>query len=150
MMDGVLFRVLHPPPPGWERQKVRNDDSLVIELLFGRVSVLLTGDAGEDVEQIVAPQLTPSRLRILKVGHHGSRTSTSAALLAAARPAAALISAGRGNFYGHPSPVVTARLRAAGVETFRTDRDGQIDVASDGRQVVITTRMGRRWAVAAR
>lgn len=150
MLDGVLLRVLHPPPPDWERQKVRNDDSLVIELLFGRVSVLLTGDAGEAVEQMVAPQLTPARLRILKVGHHGSRTSTSAALLAAARPAAALISAGRGNFYGHPSPVVTARLRAARVETFRTDRDGQIDVASDGRQVVITTHTGRRWAIAAR
>jgi len=150
MRDGVLLRVLHPPPPDWERQRVRNDDSVVIEVLFGSVSILLTGDAGAAVEPAIAAQLAPARLRILKVGHHGSRTSTSQAFLDAVRPAAALISAGRGNFYGHPSPVVLARLRAAHVETFRTDGDGQIDLVTDGRQVEIVTRGGRRWALAAR
>ena len=150
LRDGVLLRVLHPPPPDWERQRVRNDDSVVLEVLFGSVSILLTGDAGTAVEPAIAAQLAPARLRILKVGHHGSRTSTSQAFLDAARPAAALISAGRGNFYGHPSPVVLARLRAAGVETFRTDWDGQIDLVTDGRQVEIVTRGGRRWAIAAR
>ena len=149
-MDGVLFRVLHPAPPEWERQRVRNDDSLVMEVVFGSVSVLLTGDAGEAVEAGIAAQLAPARLRILKVGHHGSRTSTSRALLDAARPVAALISAGRGNFYGHPAPAVLERLRAARAAVFRTDVDGQIDVASDGRQVVVRTHTGRVWAIAAR
>lgn len=150
MREGVLIRVLHPPPPDWERQKVRNDDSLVFEILFGRVSILLTGDAGAAVEPSLAAQLSPARLRILKAGHHGSRTSTSQALIDAARPAAALISAGRGNFYGHPSAEVLARLRAARVEIFRTDQHGQIDLTSDGRVVEIATHTGRRWKAGAR
>lgn len=150
MCDGVLFRILHPPPPEWERQKVRNDDSLVIEIVFGAVSILLMGDAGEAVEPVVAAQLAPARVRILKAGHHGSRTSTSQALLEAARPAAVLISAGRGNFYGHPSPQVIARVQRAGAQTFRTDQDGQIDLVTDGRQIAIATWTGRTWALAAR
>jgi competence protein ComEC len=150
MRDGVLFRVLHPPPPDWERPRVRNDDSLVLEVRFGVVSIVLTGDAGEAVEGSIAAGLAPARLRILKVGHHGSRSSTSQAFLDAVRPDVALISAGRGNLYGHPSPAVLARLRAAGVETFRTDRDGQIDLTTDGRQVDIRTHGGRRWTLVAR
>jgi competence protein ComEC len=149
LMDGVLLRVLHPPPPDWERQTVRNDDSLVIELLFGHLSMLFTGDAGEAVEPAIAAQLSPAPIRILKAGHHGSRTSTSQTLVDAARPAAALISAGRGNLYGHPSPAVLSRLHEAGVEIFRTDRDGQIDVISDGRSVEIRTWSGRRWSAPA-
>ena len=149
LIDGVLFRVLHPPPPDWDRQKVRNDDSVVIEMLFGDVSILLTGDVGAAEEPSIAAQLTPSRVRILKTGHHGSRTSSSGALVGAMRPDAALISVGRGNFYGHPAPVVVERLQAAGAEIFRTDRDGEIDVMTDGRTVDVRTWTGRRWRVSA-
>ena len=148
--EGIVINVLHPPPPDWERQRVRNDDSLVLEILVGDVALLLTGDAGEGVEREIVPRLAPARVRILKAGHHGSRTSTSAVLLAAARPAAALISAGRGNLYGHPHPSVVARLEAAGAPVFRTDRDGQIDVATDGRIVEVRTWSGRAWRIAAR
>lgn len=148
--EGVVIRVLHPPPPDWERQRVRNDDSLVLEVLVGDIALLLTGDAGEAVERAIASRLAPARVRILKAGHHGSRTSTSAVLLEAARPAAALISAGRGNLYGHPHPSVIAQLEAAGASVFRTDRDGQIDVATDGREVEIRTWSGRAWRIAAR
>lgn len=150
LIDGVLFRMLSPDPPEWERQRVRNDDSVVMEVLFGAVSIVFTGDAGVEIEPRIAAQLAPAKLRVLKVGHHGSRTSTSQVLLDAARPAAALISAGRGNVYGHPAPEVLSRLRAARIETFRTDRDGQIDLLTDGRQIVIGTHTGRRWAIAAR
>jgi competence protein ComEC len=150
MIDGVLLDVLHPPNPEWERQSVRNDDSLVIDVRFGAVSILLMGDAGEPVESAVAARLAPATLRVLKVGHHGSRTSTSQALLAAARPDAALISAGRANMYGHPSPLVIARLHGSKTPVFRTDQDGQIDVITDGRTVGIATRAGRRWAITAR
>ena len=148
--DGVVINVLHPPPPDWERQRVRNDDSLVLEILLGDVSLLLMGDAGEAVEREIVPRLAQARVRILKAGHHGSRTSTSAFLLAAARPAAALISAGRGNLYGHPHPSVVARLEAAGASVFRTDRDGQLDVATDGRVVEIRRWSGPAWRIAAR
>jgi competence protein ComEC len=150
MLDGVLLDVLHPPDPEWERQSVRNDDSLVIDVRFGSVSILLMGDAGEPVEAAIAARLRAAPLRILKAGHHGSRTSTSALLLDAARPAAALISAGRGNFYGHPSPAVIARMRQRGIQMFRTDSDGQVDLTTDGRTVEVTTWSGRRWAVTAR
>lgn len=147
---GVRINVLHPPPPEWERQRVRNDDSLALEVVYGAVSLILMGDAGEAAEREIAARLAPAPLRILKAGHHGSRTSTSAAFLDAVRPSAALISAGRANVYGHPAPAVTRRLEARGAAVFRTDRDGQIDIVTDGRQVDIQTKSGRRWHIAAR
>lgn len=150
MLDGVLLDVLHPPPPDWERQSVRNDDSLVIDVRFGAVSILLMGDTGEPVEAAIAGRLTHASLRILKAGHHGSRTSTSQAFIDAVRPDAALISVGRANMYGHPSPTVLARLRRRGMPIFRTDQDGQVDVVTDGRTVQITAHAGRRWAISAR
>lgn len=150
LLDGVLLSVVHPPNPEWERQSVRNDDSLVIDVRFGSVSILLMGDAGEPVEAAIAERVTPARLRLLKVGHHGSRTSTSQVLLDAVRPDAALVSAGRANIYGHPAAAVIARLRRAGAQIFRTDEDGQIDVVTDGRTVEIATWAGRGWRISAR
>jgi competence protein ComEC len=135
--------VLHPPEPDWERPRVRNDDSIVIEVLFGEVALLLTGDVGADVERAILPHLTAARTRVLKVAHHGSRTSTSRELLDAWRPHVALISAGRGNTFGHPAPEVLDRLRAAHVRIFRTDEDGQITLDSDGRSLAIRTFTGR-------
>ena len=144
---GVRIRVLHPPAPDWERRRVRNDDSVVLEVVYGDVAVLLMGDAGAEIERAIVPRLTPARVRVLKVGHHGSRTSTSAALIAAWRPDVAVISCGRGNSFGHPAPAVLARLLAAGASVFRTDADGQITMRSDGRQVWVETFRGRRaWA----
>jgi competence protein ComEC len=84
-------------------------------------------------------QLTPARTRILKVAHHGSRTSSSAALLEAWRPQMALISSGRGNRFGHPAPQVLQRLEAIGATVLRTDRDGQITIETNGRLVVQRT-----------
>jgi competence protein ComEC len=139
----VRVRVLHPPAPDWERRRVRNDDSVILEIVHGDVALLLLGDVGAAVEREIAPRLTPARLRILKVGHHGSRTSTSQALVEAWQPDVALISCGRGNTFGHPAPAVLARLRTAGASIFRTDLDGQITMGSDGRQVWLRTFRGR-------
>ena len=142
LVDGLQIRVLHPPPPDWERPRVRNDDSIVLEVRYGDVSMLLTGDIGADVERVIAPLLTPAPIRILKVAHHGSRTSTSQALLDAWKPQIALISCGRGNRFGHPAPDVLQRLEAAGVRIYRTDRHGQIDVETDGARVTVRTYLG--------
>ena len=142
--QGARLRVLHPPAPDWERQTVRNDDSMVLEAVFGDVAVLLTGDAGADVERAILPRLTSAAIRILKVGHHGSRTSTSPELLAAWRPTMALVSAGRGNRFGHPAPDVIARLKDAGAKVYRTDLDGQITVTTDGHDVRVQTFVGER------
>lgn len=137
--DDVHLRVLHPPEPDWERRRVRNDDSLVIEARHGDVAILLTGDVGAEVEQSIIPRLSPARVRILKVAHHGSRTSTSEALLDAWKPQIALISCGRGNRFGHPAAEVIRRLEAAGTRVYRTDRDGQVTVSTDGGDVSVRT-----------
>jgi competence protein ComEC len=138
----VTVRVLHPPVPDWERPRVRNDDSVVLEVRYGTVAMLLTGDIGVDVERAIVPLLSPARVRILKVAHHGSRTSTSSELLDAWRPHIALISAGRGNSFGHPAPEVVERLESVGAQIYRTDRDGQITVETDGQRVWTRTFVG--------
>jgi competence protein ComEC len=135
----LQLRILHPPPPDWERRRVRNDDSVVIEALYGDVAFLLTGDISADIERSIVPLLTPSRVRILKVAHHGSRTSSSAELLEAWRPQMALISSGRGNRFGHPTREVLGRLAAIGATVLRTDQEGQITLHTDGRSVRTTT-----------
>ena len=137
--------VLHPPPPDWERQRVRNDDSVVLEIVYRDVALLLTGDIGEDVERATVPRLVPARIRVLKVAHHGSRTSTSRELLEAWRPQIALISCGRGNPFGHPAPDVIGRLEAIGARIYRTDRDGEVTIDTDGQHVVVKTFTGDRY-----
>jgi competence protein ComEC len=132
-------RVLHPPLPDWERQRVRNDDSIVLEIVYGDVAVLLLGDVGADVERTILSRLTPASHRILKVGHHGSRTSTSPELLNHWRPHVALISCGRGNSFGHPAPEVIRRLDSIGARIYRTDLDGQVTIDTDGARVAVRT-----------
>jgi competence protein ComEC len=131
--------LLHPPPPDWERQRVRNDDSVVLEVLYGDVALLLTGDISSDVEREIIPRLISAKTRVLKVAHHGSRTSTSQALLDAWHPQVALVSCGRGNPFGHPAPDVVARLEGIGSRIYRTDRDGEITLDTDGQRVVVRT-----------
>ncbi len=143
-IGGVELRVHHPPPPDWERQRVRNNDSLVIELRFGAVSMLLTGDIGQEVEEELAAHLDTLPIVVLKVAHHGSATSSSAAFLNRLRPTIALIGVGRGNTYGHPVPSVLGRLHESGAEVFRTDLDGQVDVVTDGKSVEVRTFTGRK------
>src|SRR5439155_18850927 len=132
-------RVLHPPRAEWTRRQVRNDDSVVLELRYRNVAVLVLGDVGADIERSILPQLSPAVLRILKVAHHGSRTSTSQELLDAWHRQIAIISCGRGNSFGHPAPEVVARLEGAGVRIYRTDRDGEITVDTDGQHVSVRT-----------
>ena len=127
--------VRHPPPPGWERQKVRNNDSEVLELRYGDVSFVFTGDIGREVEHDIAASFAPAPIRILKVPHHGSGTSSSMEFLEALLPSVAVISAGRGNPFGHPVPAVVARYQDIGAAIFRTDQDGAISVETDGKTV---------------
>ncbi len=128
------MRVLHPPPPDWERRRVRNDDSVVLEIVYRDVAILLTGDISADVEREILPRLTRAQTRILKVAHHGSRTSSSLELLDGWRPQIAVISAGRGNTFGHPATEVLQRLEAIGATVLRTDLHGQISLETDGER----------------
>lgn len=108
----------------------RNNTSLVVRLDYGETSVLFTGDAEEESEIVFANKV--GDIDVLKVGHHGSLSSTSWNFLAAIAPEVALISAGEGNPYGHPHPVILNRLLEWGSQTFRTDLQGDILVTSYG------------------
>lgn len=145
-VGGAVIRVHHPPAPDWQRVRVRNDDSLVLELRYGDVSVLLTGDAGQEYESQPHPVErvgAPPRIRILKVAHHGSRSSTSDAFLDRYAPHAAIVSAGASNLFGHPSPDVLARFAARDIRMFRTDRHGAVIMETDGRMVRLRSISGR-------
>ncbi|MGB6973436.1 MAG: ComEC/Rec2 family competence protein [Terracidiphilus sp.] len=111
-----------------------NDDSLVLHVAYRGTSVLLEGDAEAPVEKamLTEPDLQST---LLKVGHHGSNTSTRPAFLARVAPQWAVISCGLRNHYGHPTPEVLAALQAAGARTFSTDIDGATCFALNGRTV---------------
>jgi len=148
-LDGVELAILHPGPPDWERQRVRNDDSVVMELRWGDVSVVLTGDIGKAVEEMLVQQLVPAPLRIVKVPHHGSLTSSTAAFVEAAAPRVAVFSVGRSNRFGHPAAGVVERYERVGAEVLRTDRDGAVTVETDGQTLDIGTFTGRRLVLRA-
>jgi len=127
-VDGVSVHVLHPSENIVEAPRLEdpNDLSIVLLIRWGRGTILLTGDAPASVEHEVLEQL--SSLTLLKVGHHGSRTSTSSDFLAVTRPQYAVIGVGDGNNFGHPHPEVMERIARIGTEVLRTDRDGDIRV----------------------
>ncbi|OHA20627.1 MAG: hypothetical protein A2836_01285 [Candidatus Taylorbacteria bacterium RIFCSPHIGHO2_01_FULL_45_63] len=133
--DGVYLLILFPDKDV-SRQST-NDGSIVAKLVYGKTSVMLTGDAPDDTERYLislqgkgAGGLLDSD--ILKVGHHGSKTSTSPAFVEAVSPEYAVISDGKGNSYGHPHPITLQTLENASVPVFRTDLLGTIIFQSDG------------------
>ncbi len=123
-LGGWRVEVLHPAPGS---RRGRNDRSLVLAARVAGHRLLLAGDVEAPVEKRLAAEHA-DRLSagVLKIAHHGSRSSTTGAFLRAVGPRVALISAGVGNPYGHPHPRVLERLHAAGVRVLRTDRSGML------------------------
>ena len=147
VMDDVEVVARHPAEADWERQKVRNDDSIVLEIRWHSVSMLLTGDIGRAVEKTLAPAIAWSPLRVVKVPHHGSLTSSTPEFVRATTPRVVVVSAGRSNHFGHPVPEVLERYRQAGAEIFRTDRDGAVTIDTDGYSLEVRTVTGRRVSI---
>ena len=117
----------------------KNSNSVVLRASAEGVSVLITGDATVDEETQVLEKHGDLKADILKVGHHGSSTSTSEEFLRAVSPSIAVISCGEGNAYGHPHYSTLTRLREAGAEVWRTDKNGTVTVyVEDGRLKVKT------------
>jgi competence protein ComEC len=145
-IDGVEVLVIHPDLPDWERQRVRNDDSLVFDLRWGDVSVLLTGDIGRSVERARLSNIAPAPMRIVKIPHHGSLTSSSIEFVRALAPTIAVVSAGRGNHFGHPVLEVLQRYEEVGAQIFRTDRDGAVTVSTDGKSLRVESFTGRVYS----
>ena len=116
--------VLAPESPYANPGTPINNDSLVLRLDYARASVLLEGDAEAPSEAAMLANHRLQPVTLLKVGHHGSHTSTTPGFLAAVSPQYAVISDGQHNTFGHPSPIVIDRLAAAHIRTYRTDRLG--------------------------
>lgn len=114
-----------------------NDGSVVAKLTYGKTSVMLTGDATMETERIILAENSKDILKsqILKVGHHGSHTSTSPLFVEAVAPLYALISDGKNNRYGHPHEDTLSTLSTFGSEIFRTDILGSIIMKSDGQNI---------------
>lgn len=115
-----------------------NNTSIVLKLTFGQTSFLFTGDAEYPVEQTILDRDFDLSSSVLKVGHHGSSSSTSYRFLNEVMPQYAVISVGEDNSYGHPHEEVLSRLRDADVKVYRTDKDGDVVCISDGKRVTFS------------
>jgi len=116
-----------------------NNYSIVIKLVYGKTSFLFTGDAQSVSEKEMLAKGFDLKADVLKVGHHGSDSSTTPAFLDAVSPEYAVIMVGAGNDYGHPHKVTLDKLKAAGVKVYRTDLNGTVTFTSDGSKLSITT-----------
>lgn len=119
-----------------------NDNSLVVQLAYGKNRFLFMGDAQEPAESDILEKNYDLECDVLKVGHHGSYTATSDRFLQESDPAYAVISCGKDNSYGHPHAAVLAKLEDEDVQIYRTDTMGTITAISDGKQVQLTTENG--------
>jgi competence protein ComEC len=143
-LDGARIDVLwplpghRPPGPDAEGYEI-NNVSLVFDVRYGERRMLLTGDVEEEVDpELLRAGIAAERVDVLKVAHHGSGTATTDAFVGAVHPRVAIVSAGADNRYGHPNPGTIARLEAAGARVLRTDRDGSVTIATDGRQLSVS------------
>jgi competence protein ComEC len=116
-----------------------NNASIVIKLTYGTTSFLFTGDAQTESEQAMLLGAYSLKSDVVKVGHHGSSTSTSPAFLNAVAPKYAVIEVGAGNDYGHPQQVTLDNVAKAGVKVFRTDLNGTITATTDGSTIWFVT-----------
>ncbi len=135
VFGGAVVRVL-APCPSFTPHRGANDNSLVISVSYGSRRFLLTGDAEHEEEsELVSANAADLRADYLKVGHHGSRTSTSEAFLSLVAPALATLSCGVRNRFGHPHLPTVERLAAHGVQALRLDRSGGVEITSDGQSL---------------
>jgi len=137
--DGVETQFLWPESTSELDRSPQNNDSLVMRLKFGELGMMLPGDLEKQAEKTLLGETPEASLHadILKVGHHGSKNSTTREFLAAVHPRVAIISAGEDNPYGHPNAELLARLEEAGVRILRTDRDGAVHVLTDGTRLEV-------------
>lgn len=134
--DGVKLQILAPMRPALAGD---NNHSMVAKLIYGKTSILLTGDMEAEEEMQLVHRGVNLQCTILKVAHHGSATSSTAPFLQAAHPAAAIISCGRYNPFGHPATSTLERLKEFHIPWFRTDLQGTIQIHSDGEKCWIRT-----------
>ena len=136
---GGKIEVLAPAADYVAAGTPKNNDSLVMRLAYGQRSFLLTGDVERPIEREMTAAGAVRAADVLKVAHHGSRTSSTEEFLDAVHPAFAVISAGFENSYGHPHPAILERLSDRHAEILRTDQSGLITIRTDGRRITVET-----------
>ncbi|MEX1063950.1 MAG: ComEC/Rec2 family competence protein [Candidatus Paceibacterota bacterium] len=139
--EDATLTILYPFESGAMRTKVgsAHEYMVVARLDYGDSSVIFTGDAENDIERKLVLAGMNLDVDFLKVGHHGSRTSTSAMFLDAVTPEAAFIQTGEDNRYGHPHSETIQRLEDYGIKYYRTDKDGPVELILDGQNYIIKT-----------
>lgn len=138
-LGSSTFQVLGPI---YEDEDDLNNTSIVLKITYGETSFLFTGDAERDEEHDIIDEGYDLSATVLKVGHHGSESSSSYRFLREVLPKYAIISAGKNNSYGHPHDEPLSRLKDVGAEIYRTDECGDIIAESDGITVKIHTQKG--------
>lgn len=146
IVDGVVLKMLAPDSAWTASLTDPNLASTVLSVRYGKVRMLLTGDAEKLEEEWLLRNVSADELRadVLKVGHHGSPTSSSAAFLDAVRPRLAVVSVGAGNSYGHPGAGVLRELLGRGAAVLRTDQLGTVVVRTDGTSLTVAA-AGWSW-----
>src|SRR5258708_33271268 len=144
--DSVTAEVLNPPTNGPPSRNHRDNNGCLVVLIRRQdTSILLTGDAEVEAEQDMLSDGEDLHADVLKLGHHGSKTSSSNEFLDSVKPKVAIVSAGIRNVFGHPNPLVMERVESRGIKIFRTGRDGAITVSSDVHKLTFThLRQGAR------
>jgi len=135
----VKIEVLHPEQGELFVPSIRNDDSLVLRLSYGRTSFLLPGDIGIDSERKILEYFSEIKSQVLKSPHHGSRSSSSEDFLERVAPRIVVISVGERNNYGFPNQEVLERYEQRGAEVFRTDIHGAVETGSNGQTISVRT-----------
>jgi competence protein ComEC len=136
MQGQFLWPEISPGDPG---AAAKNNDSLVLKLKYRNRTLLLPGDAEKQAEHTTLKENSAElHADVLKVGHHGSKNSTTQEFLDTVAPTIAIISSGEDNPYGHPSPELLERLEASGARVLRTDRDGAVHILTDGDRLEIS------------
>jgi beta-lactamase superfamily II metal-dependent hydrolase len=136
VLDQGSMKVNFVAPCGSDYEDL-NNWSAVTRIQYGSTAFLLTGDAEAQSEGEMLASGMNLKANVLKVGHHGSSSSTTPAFLKAVAPKYAVISVGAGNDYGHPHKETLAKLASAGVQVYRTDRDGTVVFTSDGKNITV-------------
>lgn len=134
-LGAATVEILHCDPTAEEP----NNTGIVLRIVHGETAFLFPGDAEHPVEERILEERRNISCTLLKVGHHGSSTSTSYRWLYEADPSYAVISAGKNNEYGHPHEEVTSRLSDADVAVYRTDRNGTVICTGDGKNLEFQT-----------
>jgi competence protein ComEC len=137
--EGLTIEFIHPVDPLLESV---NDASIVAKLVYRNFSILFTGDAEANAEAQILARRPDLRAKVLKVAHHGSKSSTTVDFLEAVKPEAAVIQAGVGNSYGHPHGVTLEKFNERGIKVYATSFAGPVTITSDGTRYQVQT--GRR------